>query len=211
MILKGSTSGNGGLCSPCKGGEVHAQIVKSDVEGDDVLYTALVDSYVKSGRVELFEDAEDVFEKTVEKDVVVYNAMIEGYTFEIGQQVQGQLMKTGFFRDIKMGSALVDMYSKCGRTEDARRIFDYMPTRNVFSWTSMIDGYGKNGRPEESLALFDRYDSCYPVPNYVTFLGALSACAHAGLVAKGREIFESRDIETNGSQEWSIMLVWLIS
>ncbi|KAL0305662.1 UNVERIFIED_CONTAM: Pentatricopeptide repeat-containing protein, mitochondrial [Sesamum radiatum] len=205
--------------------------IKSDVEGDDVLYTALVDSYVKSGRVEYarrvfdlmleqnvicstsmitgymnqgrFEDAEDVFEKTVEKDVVVYNAMIEGYSksvemakkaieiyidmqrlnfrptistfasiigacsllsaFEIGQQVQGQLMKTEFFTDIKMGSALVDMYSKCGRTEDARCIFNYMPTRNVFSWTSMIDGYGKNGRPEESLALFDRMISeCYP-------------------------------------------------
>ncbi|KAL2244389.1 pentatricopeptide repeat-containing protein At1g28690, mitochondrial [Sesamum indicum] len=262
MILKGSTSGNGGLCSPSIGGEVHAQIVKSDVEGDDVLYTALVDSYVKSGRVEYarrvfdlmleqnvicstsmitgymnqgrFEDAEDVFEKTVEKDVVVYNAMIEGCSksvkmankaieiyidmqrlnfrptistfasivgacsllsaFEIGQQIQGQLMKTEFFTDIKMGSALIDMYSKCGRTEDARCIFDYMPTRNVFSWTSMIDGYGKNGRPEESLALFDRMISeCYPVPNYVTFLGALSACAHAGLVAKGREIFESMD------------------
>ncbi|KAI3456181.1 hypothetical protein Pfo_012844 [Paulownia fortunei] len=262
MILKGSTSGNAGLCLRCIGREVHAQIVKSDVEGDDVLYTALVDSYVKSERVECarrvfdlmleqnvicstsmitgymnqarFQDAQDVFEKTVEKDVVVYNAMIEGYSksvemakkaieiyvdmqrlnfrptistfasiigacsllsaFEIGQQVQGQLMKTEFFTDIKMGSALIDMYSKCGRTEDARHIFDCMPKKNVFSWTSMIDGYGKNGSPNESLALFNRMISeCPVVPNYVTFLGALSACAHAGLVTEGREIFESMD------------------
>ncbi|KAG8385470.1 hypothetical protein BUALT_Bualt03G0048600 [Buddleja alternifolia] len=260
MILKGSTLGNAGSCSHCLAGEVHAQIIKSDFEGDEVLYTALVDSYVKSGKVEYarrvfdlmleqnvicstsmitgymnqgrLEDAEDVFRKTREKDVVVYNAMIEGYSksvetakkaieiyvdmqrlnfrptistfasiigacsvlsaFEIGQQVQGQLMKTEFFPNIKIGSALIDMYSKCGRTEDARCIFDYMPKRNVFSWTSMIDGYGKNGNPSESLALFDKMiTECYVVPNYVTFLGALSACAHAGLVSKGREIFYS--------------------
>lgn len=56
----------------------------------------------------------------------------------------------------------------------------------------MIDGYGKNGNPNESLALFNRMISeGQIVPNYVTFLGALSACAHSGLVTKGREIFES--------------------
>ncbi|KAL2494891.1 Pentatricopeptide repeat-containing protein [Forsythia ovata] len=260
MILKGSTSGNVATHSRCIGREVHAQILRSDVEADDVLYTALVDSYVKSGRVECarrvfdvmleknvvcstsmitgymnhgrVEDAEDVFEKTVEKDVVVYNAMIEGYSksietakkaieiyvdmqrlrfrhtistyasiigacsvlsaFEIGQQVQAQLTKTEFLTDIKLGSALIDMYSKCGRIEDARRIFDHMPTKNVFSWTSMIDGYGKNGCPNEALDLFDgMITECRTGPNYVTFLGALSACAHAGLVAKGKEIFQS--------------------
>ncbi|KAL0398503.1 UNVERIFIED_CONTAM: Pentatricopeptide repeat-containing protein, mitochondrial [Sesamum radiatum] len=174
------------------------------LEQNVICSTSMITGYMNQGR---FEDAEDVFEKTVEKDVVVYNAMIEGYTFEIGQQVQGQLMKTEFFTDIKMGSALVDMYSKCGRTEDARCIFNYMPTRNVFSWTSMIDGYGKNGRPEESLALFDRMISeCYPVPNYVTFLGALSACAHAGLVAKGREIFESMDRDCNEAKNGALCL-----
>ncbi|KAL8496207.1 hypothetical protein ACS0TY_020065 [Phlomoides rotata] len=86
------------------------------------------------------------------------------------------------------------MYSKCGQTEDARCIFNHMPKRNVFSWTSMIDGYGKNGNPNESLALFNRMISeGQIVPNYETFLGALSACAHSGLVSKGREIFESME------------------
>lgn len=262
MILKGSTSGIAGLSLRGVAREVHSQIVKSNSVGDDVLYTALVDAYVKSERIDYarrvhdlmleqnvicstsmitgymnqgrFGDAEDVFEKTHEKDVVVYNAMIEGYSksvemakkaieiyidmqrldfrptistyasiigacsllsaFEVGQQIQGQLMKTEFFTHIKMGSALIDMYSKCGRTEDARRVFDYMPMRNVFSWTSMIDGYGKNGSPDEALTLFSRMtNETHIVPNYVTFLGALSACAHAGLVTEGREIFKSME------------------
>ncbi|XP_015576869.2 pentatricopeptide repeat-containing protein At1g28690, mitochondrial [Ricinus communis] len=263
MILKASTSGDNVTLSCNLGSVVHGQILKSEVEPDDVLYTALVDSYVKSGRVgyarKVFdmmmeknvicstsmisgymnrgsvEDAEEIFERTVEKDVVVFNAMIEGYSksvqtaekalevyvemqrygfrpnlstfasvigacsvlagFEIGQQVQGQLLKSEFFTNVKTGSALIDMYSKCGRIEDARRAFEQMPEKNVFSWSSMIDGYGKNGRPDEALQLFHKMQDCCIEPNYVTFLGALSACGHAGLVSKGREIFESMERE----------------
>ncbi|KAL6198338.1 hypothetical protein ACLB2K_028130 [Fragaria x ananassa] len=151
----------------------------------------MISGYMSHGSV---EDAEDIFRRTVEKDVVVVNARIKGYSksvgsakksievyidmqrldfqpnistcasligacsavaaFEIGQQVQCQLMKTNLFVDIKMGSALLDMYSKCGRVDDARRVFDHIPQRNVFAWTSMIDGYGKNGYPDEALELF---------------------------------------------------------
>ncbi|KAJ9136064.1 hypothetical protein P3X46_033178 [Hevea brasiliensis] len=92
-----------------------------------------------------------------------------------------------------MGSALVDMYSKCGRIVDARRAFDHMPKKNVFSWTSMIDGYGKIGMPNEALQLFHSLQQFRVEADYVTFLGALSACAHTGLFAKGREIFESME------------------
>lgn len=262
MILKASASVNSRVVLPrFLGRMAHALLMKLDIEPDEVLYTALVDSYVKSGKVEyartifdmmlgkklicstalitgymnkgLVEEAEDVFSRTVEKDVVVFNAMIEGYsksvetserglevfvdmqrlnfrpnisTFasvigacsvlsaaELSQQVQGQLIKTEFFTHLKIGSALVDMHAKCGRIEDARRVFDYMTEKNVFTWTSMIDGYGKNGNPNQALELFCMMQECCVQPNNVTFLSALSACGHAGLVEKGREIFESME------------------
>ncbi|KAF7838309.1 pentatricopeptide repeat-containing protein [Senna tora] len=264
MILKASTSaGNVALLSDL-GRVVHAQILKSDVEEDDVLCTALIDSYVKNRKVTYarivfdmmleknvicstslisgymnqgsMEDAEYIFLKTMEKDIVVFNAMIEGYSkssdyamkslevyidmqrlnfrpnistfasiigacsmlaaYEIGQQIQSQLIKTKLFTDIRMGSALLDMYSKCGRVADARTVFDHMLEKNVFSWTSMIDGYGKNGFPNEALELFERMQKEYCIePNFVTFLSVLSACAHAGVVEKGWEIFQSMESE----------------
>ncbi|CAN1327355.1 Pentatricopeptide repeat-containing protein At1g28690, mitochondrial [Linum perenne] len=97
------------------------------------------------------------------------------------------------FTNIKIASALVDMYAKCGVIEDARRVFDYMVQKNVFSWSSMIDGYGKSGQPNKALELFSEMQQCGVEPNYVTFLAAISACGHGGLVAKGREIFESME------------------
>ncbi|XVF87363.1 hypothetical protein PTKIN_Ptkin18bG0114200 [Pterospermum kingtungense] len=281
MILKASACVNNRVVLPrFLGRMAHAQLMKLDIEPDEVLYTALIDSYVKNGKVEyartvfdmmlgrnvicstalitgymnkgLVEEAEDVFSKTVEKDVVVFNAMIEAYsksvetakkglevfvnmqrlnfrpntsTFasvigacsvlsavEIGQQVQGQLMKTEFFIDLKIGSALVDMHAKCGRIEDARRVFDYMPEKNVFTWTSMIDGYGKNGTPNQALELFSMMQECCVEPNNVTFLSALSACGHAGLLAKGREIFESmeRDYSIKPNMEHYACMVDLL-
>lgn len=265
MILKASTLGGNNVAHfGDLARMVHAQILKSDAEKDDVLCTGLIDSYVKKGRIAYartvfdvmseknlisstslitgymnqgsFMDAECIFKKTLNKDVVVFNAMIEGYSktseyamrslevyidmqrlnfrpnvstfasiigacsvlaaFEVGQQVQTQLMKTPFFANIKLGSALLDMYSKCGRVLDARRVFDEMIEKNVFSWTSMIDGYGKNGFPEEALELFRKMQIEYSIaPNSVTFLSALSACSHAGLMDKGWEIFQSMENE----------------
>ncbi|KAL6180561.1 hypothetical protein ACLB2K_047222 [Fragaria x ananassa] len=232
MILKASTcNGNVAALPTSLGRMVHAQIIKSDVEGDDVLYTALVASYIKNGRVgyarRVFdlmldknivcstsiisgymsqgsvEDAEDIFRRTVEKDVVVFNAMIEGYSKSVGSAK----------KSIEMGSALLDMYSKCGRVEDARRIFDHMPQRNVFSWTSMIDGYGKNGYSDDALELFGVMQKEYQIkPNFVTFLSALSACGHAGLVDKGLEIFESmkRDYSIKPTMEHYACMVDLL-
>ena len=107
-----------------------------------------------------------------------------------------QGLKSGLVFDIKVGSALVDMYAKCGWVEDGRRIFSQMPERNVITWTSMIDGYGKNGLSDEALQLFGEMRERRDVrPNHATFLSILSACAHAGLLSQGQEAFQSMESE----------------
>lgn len=58
--------------------------------------------------------------------------------------------------DIKFGSVFIDMYSKCGKIDDVRRIFDYMFEKNIFFWIFMIDGYGKNGKLNEVIELIGK-------------------------------------------------------
>ncbi|CAN6289332.1 unnamed protein product [Urochloa humidicola] len=244
--------------------EAHARVVRTVAEPDEILSAALVDAYVKSGSLGyarrahdampvrsvvcstallvgcmnegMFTDAEAIFESMEEKDVVAYNAMVEGYsqteetaegslevykamqragfrptvsTFvsvlgacsllsspELGEQVHCQAIKSSLFGDIKTGSALVDMYAKCGRVEDGRRVFDHMRERNVVTWTSMIDGYGKNGLSDEALQVFGEMRRRSDIkPNHATFLSVLSACAHAGLLSPGQEAFQSMERE----------------
>eukprot|EP01018_Ginkgo_biloba_P020810 Gb_00202 [translate_table: standard] len=62
-------------------------------------------------------------------------------TMEQGKRLHAHIKKTGFELDSLMGSALVDMYAKCGNTEDVCSMFHKMPERNVVSWNAMIAGH----------------------------------------------------------------------
>ncbi|XP_034673950.1 pentatricopeptide repeat-containing protein At4g33990-like [Vitis riparia] len=86
-------------------------------------------------------------------------------------------------------NALIDMYAKCGSMDQAETVFSKMPRRDVISWTSIIVGYAINGEGEEALLAFRKMGAEKIEPNSVTFLGVLSACDHAGLVDKGKNLY----------------------
>ncbi|KAH0910040.1 hypothetical protein HID58_033361 [Brassica napus] len=93
---------------------------------------------------------------------------------------------------VVIGSALIDMYSKCGDVEEAVNVFESMNNKNVFSYSSMILGLAMHGRAREALDLFHYMVTQTTIkPNTVTFVGVLTACSHAGLVDQGRQIFAS--------------------
>ena len=58
-----------------------------------------------------------------------------------GRKIHAQVIKFDCFRDdIVICNALVDMYAKCSKIDEARWIFDGMPLRNEVSETSMVSG-----------------------------------------------------------------------
>ncbi|XAR67045.1 hypothetical protein NMG60_11013458 [Bertholletia excelsa] len=91
--------------------------------------------------------------------------------------------------DILMFNSLIDMYGKCGRMDFAYKVFSKMGERNVSSWTSMIVGYAMNGHVNEALKCFNYMKEAGMRPNYVTFVGVLSACVHGGTVREGEYYF----------------------
>lgn len=92
--------------------------------------------------------------------------------------------------DVLMANSVIDMYGKCGRMDLAYRVFLTMGERNVSSWTSMIVGYSMHGRSAEALECFRCMRQTTVRPNYVTFIGVLSACVHGGLVREGKYYFD---------------------
>lgn len=107
--------------------------------------------------------------------------------FARGKGVHGYVLKMGFAWCVFVASSLVDMYGKCGAFEDARKVFDRMPERNLVTWNSLIVGYVQNGMNEEAIKVF--YDMRVEgvEPTQVTMSGFLSASANIGALEEGKQ------------------------
>eukprot|EP01018_Ginkgo_biloba_P033989 Gb_34779 [translate_table: standard] len=128
---------------------------------------------------------------------------------EQGKQIHAHIIRTGFESNVFAGSAVVDMYAKCGSIEDARQLFDHVPERDLVSWNGMIAGYAQNGYGKQALLLFEQMLQASTKPNQVTFVGVLSACSHAGLVDEGYYYFNSmsQDHSINaGAEHYACMV-----
>ncbi|SPT16782.1 unnamed protein product [Triticum aestivum] len=93
--------------------------------------------------------------------------------------------------DMKLGTALVDMYAKCGDIENSLKVFHAMPVMDVLTWSSMIIGLANHGLGHDALSLFSEMISQGLQPNEITFVGVLMACTHVGLVSDGKKYFSS--------------------
>ncbi|KAM2632173.1 hypothetical protein EV1_022940 [Malus domestica] len=99
-----------------------------------------------------------------------------------GKQAHQQALVFGFESDLFVSSALIDMYSRCGRLTDAWKLFDTIPHRNVVTWTSMITGCVQNDDACQALALFkelliEEIDNEDVSLDPVVLVSVLSACS----------------------------------
>ncbi|WZZ01875.1 hypothetical protein YC2023_074203 [Brassica napus] len=108
---------------------------------------------------------------------------------ELGMQAHVHIVK--YDQDLILNNALVDMYCKCGSLDDARRVFNGMKERDVITWSTMISGLAQNGYSQEALELFESMKASGTKPNYITIVGVLFACSHAGLLEDGWYYFRS--------------------
>ncbi|GAA0165533.1 hypothetical protein LIER_20914 [Lithospermum erythrorhizon] len=108
---------------------------------------------------------------------------------ELGKQVHGNYIKSGPETSLSVDNSLLAMYAKCGCLDDAITVFYSMTSRNVMSWTAIIVGHAQNGRGKEALPFYDEMVLTGIKPDFITFIGLLFACSHAGLVDEGRQYF----------------------
>ncbi|PRQ52878.1 putative tetratricopeptide-like helical domain, DYW domain-containing protein [Rosa chinensis] len=108
---------------------------------------------------------------------------------QFGMSVHSYLVKKGFGANVIVGTALIDMYSKCGSLSCSRRFFDDMPRKNLVSWSAMISGYGAHGRGEEAISCYHELIANKFSPDEGVLTSVLSACSHAGLVNEGKDMF----------------------
>uniref|UniRef100_A0A0A9DTW4 Pentatricopeptide repeat-containing protein n=1 Tax=Arundo donax TaxID=35708 RepID=A0A0A9DTW4_ARUDO len=134
--------------------------------------------------------------------VVTVRAATVAGLLRAGRQLHCCVAKMGASDDDNgnqyLSCALLDMYSKCGRIDEARQVFDGMVPhqRSVVAWNSMLAAYALHGWNEEASELY--HDMCESgvgmdqftfstMPGVFARLGLLEHAkqAHAGLIQRG--------------------------
>eukprot|EP01018_Ginkgo_biloba_P007317 Gb_00862 [translate_table: standard] len=175
---------------------------------DDVSWNAMIAGYSHHGHG---EEALKLFQQMrqtgMKPDQFTFASLLRSCAqlaaLEQGKQVHVHMIKTGYEPNIFAGSALVDMYVKCGDIEDACKLFCSMPKRDVVSWTAMVAGYCQQGNDEEALKLFGHMLCAGMKPNQFTFSSVLSACASLAALEQGRQIY-AHIIKSNFVSEVSV-------
>ncbi|KAJ9183243.1 hypothetical protein P3X46_007127 [Hevea brasiliensis] len=160
---------------------------------DLVSWNSMISGYSKMGfareAVRLFMEMR---EQGIEPDemtlVSVLGACGDLGDLGLGKWVEELVASKKIQLNSYLGSALIDMYGKCGDLISARRVFDAMEKKDVVTWNAMITGYSQNGASDEAITLFNRMREVGTNPDKITMIVVLSACALIGALDLGKWI-----------------------
>ncbi|CAI9760640.1 unnamed protein product [Fraxinus pennsylvanica] len=110
---------------------------------------------------------------------------------KISEQVHGFVLKSYFDLDDCTESALLDMCTRCGRMDDAEKIFNQLPLNqsNSINYTSLICGYARNAQPEKAISLVCQWQNEeYNCMDEVALASVLGICGALGLQKFGEQI-----------------------
>lgn len=165
-------------------------------EKDIVSWGAMIQGYALNG---LPKEAIDLFlqmqRENVKPDcytvVGVLSACARLGALELGEWVSGLVDRNEFLYNPVLGTALIDLYAKCGSMSRAWEVFKGMKEKDRVVWNAIISGLAMNGYVKISFGLFGQVEKFGIKPDGNTFIGLLCGCTHAGLVDEGRRYFNS--------------------
>ncbi|KAJ0964158.1 hypothetical protein J5N97_029280 [Dioscorea zingiberensis] len=165
-------------------------------ERDAFAWNAMIACYAQNGcpreALQLFNRMQKP-DTNVQPDEMTFSSAISACAqlsdMRFGLWIESYMACVGIEMDDHLGTALIDLYSKCGGVEKASELFNGLQKRDVVSYSAMILGCGINGRSTDAINLFAEMLHEQIVPNSVTFVGLLAAFKHAGLLQEARRCF----------------------
>ncbi|XP_042503034.1 pentatricopeptide repeat-containing protein At4g18520, chloroplastic-like isoform X2 [Macadamia integrifolia] len=188
QVLRNSMHGNIYIGSTlvwfyCRCGEYFyaSKVLQSMTVRDVVSWTAIISGCARLGHgLEALEFFKNMLWEGVEPNPFTYSSALKACArleaILQGKWIHSSVNKTHALSNVFVGSALIDMYSKCRSISEATKVFYNMPDRNLVSWRAMILGYARNGLGVEALKLMHRMQAeGLLVDDYVIAI-VLSAC-----------------------------------
>lgn len=79
--------------------------------------------------------------------------------FQAGERIHNYILTNGFQLNRAIGTALADMYAKCGDINSASRVFAGTKGKDIFTWSVMIWGWAIHGCIDQALEWFEKMKS----------------------------------------------------
>ncbi|KAL5204889.1 hypothetical protein ABZP36_009760 [Zizania latifolia] len=151
-----------------------------------------------AGRI---SDARRLFDRTPDRDVVSWTAMVAAYARQgMLRDARALFDRPDARRNVVTWTALLCGYARARRVDEAAVLFERMPERNVVSWNTMLEAYAAIGRVGDAYAFFNRM----PVRDAGSWNILLAALVRSGNLEDARQVFErmpDRDV-----MSWTTMV-----
>lgn len=133
-------------------------------------------------------------QKGIDPDRVSFSCTLKacsivGYV-DVGRIIHTQVLNNGLVVDSAIGNALIDMYAKCGSLEDAQRVFDELPQRDVITWGAIIGGYASQGNGALALEYYCKMQQNGVLSNEIVLLCIIRACCCNGFIRQGKMVHD---------------------
>ncbi|GAV80842.1 LOW QUALITY PROTEIN: PPR domain-containing protein/PPR_2 domain-containing protein/PPR_3 domain-containing protein/DYW_deaminase domain-containing protein, partial [Cephalotus follicularis] len=165
-------------------------------EKDIISWSTMIQGYASNG---LPKEALDLFFKMLNENLRPDCYAMVGFllacarlgALELGDWASRLMHRNEFLLNPVLGTALIDMYAKCGSSAQAWNVFKGMKVKDRVVWNAAISGLAMNGHVKTVFGLFGQIEKSGIRPDGSTFMGLLCGCTHAGLVDEGRRYFNS--------------------
>ncbi|XP_078151058.1 pentatricopeptide repeat (PPR-like) superfamily protein [Carex rostrata] len=188
------------MYSKCGVLEESRRVFDSVRNKDNFIWNTMITGYAQNG---MSNEAIALFHTMRECNVNPNNITLVGVlsacasvgALDLGRQLDTYAFNNGLYDNVFVGTALIDMYGKCGHLDGAIQVFDKMLRKNDATWNAFISALALNGRGEHAIRVFHKMIEQGICPDDITFISVLSACVHAGLVQEGHEWFDRMQVE----------------
>lgn len=106
-----------------------------------------------------------------------------------GTQVHARVQFGKFSSNLIVKTALLDMYGKCGSLNAASQTMETLLERDVVAFNAMLTSLLKHRLDKETLQLFEQMQQEGVMPNRVTYITIVEACAMHDMLAEGELIY----------------------
>ena len=157
-------------------------VLYSNPNSETIAWNTMISAYAqKREGIQAFDMFWEMQNKGVEPDMVTFLCIFEACsslsTLEEAREFLIAFNKSKYYEDITLRTALMNLYGKFGRIDNARMVFDEMLYHDVVSWNAMIGAYAQNGHDKKALELFHKMSGHGIMPTCITFVSTLDACS----------------------------------